>query len=84
MISNSNLVRIIPRMSRWKVAQQIRASIIKREFLLRYHAQERLAERRFLKEDVIEIAKTAVRWEWQDTKKPIFSLEWTLMAMVQD
>lgn len=50
-------------MSRWRVAQQIIASIKKGDFILRRHAEERLAERRFSKADVIEVASTVIRWE---------------------
>lgn len=56
-------------MSRWRVAQQIIASIRKGEFILKRHAEERLAQRRFSKFDVIEIASTVIRWEWQEQKE---------------
>jgi hypothetical protein len=56
-------------MSRWRVAQQIIASIKKGDFILRRHAEARLVERQFSKFDVIEIAGTVVRWEWQEEKQ---------------
>src|SRR5262249_5806734 len=56
-------------MSRWQIAQQIIASVKNGDFILKLHAAERLAERRFSKEDVTEIARTVVRWEWQEQKE---------------
>jgi hypothetical protein len=56
-------------MSRWRVAQQIIASIKRSDFILKLHAEKRLAERKFSKADVIEIAKTVIRWEWQEQKQ---------------
>jgi hypothetical protein len=55
-------------MSRWRVAQQIVASVKKSDFIFKRHAEERVAQRRFSKADVIEIAKTVIRWEWQEKK----------------
>ncbi|MBS1960466.1 MAG: hypothetical protein JST80_13395 [Bdellovibrionales bacterium] len=68
-------------MSRWRVAQQIIASIKKGEFILKRHAEERIAQRRFSKFDVIEIAKTVIRWNGRKIRKPIFSSELIWMAM---
>lgn len=56
-------------MSRWRVAQQIIASVKKGDFILRRHAEERLEQRQFFKADVIEIARTVIRWEWQEQKE---------------
>ena len=56
-------------MSRWRVAQQIIASIKKGDFILKRHAEERIALRRFSKFDVVEIAKTVIRWDWQEDKE---------------
>ena len=55
-------------MSQWKVAQEIIDSVQRDNFILRRHAEERLAQRQFSKADVIQIAKTVIRWEWQEKK----------------
>ena len=56
-------------MSRWREAQKIIGSIKKSDFILCRHAEERLAERRFTRFDVIEIARTVIRWEWQEKQE---------------
>ena len=56
-------------MSRWRVAQQIITAVRKGDFILKRHAEERLEQRRFSKVDVVEIAKTVIRWEWQEGKE---------------
>src|SRR5271157_2363516 len=55
-------------MSRWRVAQQIIASVGKGDFVLRYHAEQRMAQRQFTRADVIEIARTTIRGEWQESR----------------
>ena len=53
-------------MSNLRQAQQILAAVKRSDFILKWHAEERISLRGFTRADVIEIAKTVIRWEWQE------------------